>query len=134
VREPVYYVVVVGITYNCTGRAARVCRSAVRQTKTGISKKQNEKITVAMALGPAQLSLRMATTASRCRGGHVRDPKHVPGYILNETWVFTLIFINFILYISHITDIYHLSSSTVSYIMMMMVVVLWHVKGGPSHG
>ena len=67
-----------------------------------------------MALGPAQLSLRMATTASRCRGGHVRDPKHVPGYILNEIWVFTLIFINFILYISHITDIYHLSSSTVS--------------------
>jgi hypothetical protein len=113
VREPVYYVVVVGITYNCTGRAARVCRSAVRQTKTGISKKQNEKITVAMALGPAQLSLRMATTASRCRGGHVRDPKHVPGYILNEIWVFTLIFINFILYI---TDIYHLSSTVYSII------------------
>ena len=101
-----------------------MCRSAVRRTKTSISKKQNEKITVAMALGPAQLSLRMATTASRCRGGHVRDPKHVPGYILNEIWVFTLIFINFILYI---TDIYHLSS-TVSYIMMMMVVVLWHVN------
>jgi hypothetical protein len=51
-----------------------VCRSAVRQTKTDIPKKQNEKITVAMALGPARLSLRIATTASsRCRGGHVRD-------------------------------------------------------------
>jgi hypothetical protein len=33
----------------------------------------NEKITVAMALGPVWLSLRIATTASRCRGGHVRD-------------------------------------------------------------
>ena len=40
---------------------ARVCRSAVRQTKTGITKKQNEKITVAMALGAARLSLRIAT-------------------------------------------------------------------------
>jgi hypothetical protein len=42
---------------------------------------ENKKITVAMALalGPARLSLRMAATASRCRGGHVRDPKHVPG-------------------------------------------------------
>ena len=59
-------------------RAARVCRSAVRQTKTGITKKQNEKITVAMALGAARLSLRIATTASRCRGGHVRDPINMP--------------------------------------------------------
>jgi hypothetical protein len=59
--------------------AARVCRLAVRRTKTNISKKQNEKITVAMALGPVRLSLRIATTASTCRGGHVRDPKHVPG-------------------------------------------------------
>ena len=42
----------------------KVCRSAVRQTKTGITKKQNEKITVAMALGAARLSLRIATTAS----------------------------------------------------------------------
>jgi Flp pilus assembly protein CpaB len=32
---------------------------AVRQTKTGITKKQNEKITVAMALGAARLSLRI---------------------------------------------------------------------------
>jgi hypothetical protein len=50
----------------------------VRQTKTGITKKQNEKITVAMALGAARLSLRIATTASRCRGGHVRDPIDMP--------------------------------------------------------
>ena len=48
-------------------------QSAVRQTKTGIPKKQNEKITAAMALGPVRLSLRIATTASRYRGGHVRD-------------------------------------------------------------
>ena len=42
------------------------------------SKKQNEKITVAMALGAARLSLRIATTdASRCRGGHVRDPINI---------------------------------------------------------
>ena len=42
------------------------------------AKKQNEKITVAMALGAARLSLRIATTASRCRGGHVRDPINMP--------------------------------------------------------
>jgi hypothetical protein len=47
-----------------------VCRSAARRTKTSISKKQNEKITAAMALGPVRLSLRIATTASRCRVGH----------------------------------------------------------------
>ena len=50
-----------------------------RHHEEAITKKQNEKITVAMALGAARLSLRIATTASRCRGGHVRDPKHVPG-------------------------------------------------------
>ena len=35
-----------------------------RRTKTSISKEQNEKITVVMALGPVRLSLRIATTAS----------------------------------------------------------------------
>ena len=44
--------------------AARVCRSAVRRTKTSISKKQNEKNAVAMALRLGRLSLRIATTAS----------------------------------------------------------------------
>jgi hypothetical protein len=38
-------------------------QSAVRQTKTGIPKKQNEKITAAMALGPVRLSLRIGLGA-----------------------------------------------------------------------
>ena len=47
-----------------TGWRGEPSRSAARRTKTSISKKQNEKITAAMALGPVRLSLRIATTAS----------------------------------------------------------------------
>jgi hypothetical protein len=38
----------------------------------------------AMALRPVRLSLRIATTASRCRGDHGRDPRHVSGIV--EYW------------------------------------------------
>ena len=58
----------VGISYTSTTFATGTT-DTVWQTATGISKKQNEKITVAMALGPARLSLRIATTASTVGAG-----------------------------------------------------------------
>ena len=60
------------------GTSVPVGSAADENRHYGITKKQNEKITAAMALGPVRLSLRIATTASRCRGGHVRDPINMP--------------------------------------------------------
>jgi hypothetical protein len=55
-------------------------------TSVPVGSAADEKITVAMALGPARLSLRMATTASRCRGG----PQHSTGYRYSTRVVLTL--------------------------------------------